>query len=48
MKRLKVLLLSLLLLPINVMAYSDYIIPGGETLGIEINSEGIMVLDFTK
>lgn len=46
MKRLKVLLLSLLLLPINVMAYSDYIIPGGETLGIEINSEGIMVIGF--
>lgn len=45
MKRLKVLLLSLLL-PINVMAYSDYIIPGGETLGIEINSEGIMVIGF--
>ena len=46
MKRLKVLLLSLLILPINVMAYSDYIIPGGETLGIEINSEGIMVIGF--
>ena len=30
----------------NVLAYSDYIIPGGETLGIEINSEGIMVIGF--
>ena len=46
MKRLKILLLSLLFLPINVMAYSYYIIPGGETLGIEINSEGIMVIGF--
>ena len=46
MKKFKILLLSLLLLPINVMAYSDYIIPGGETLGIEINSEGIMVIGF--
>ena len=46
MKRLKILLLSLLLLPMNVMAYSDYIIPGGETLGIEINSDGIMVIGF--
>ena len=46
MKRLKVLLLSLLLIPMNVVAYSDYIIPGGETLGIEINSDGIMVIGF--
>ena len=46
MKRLKVLLLSLLLIPMNVLAYSDYIIPGGETLGIEINSDGIMVIGF--
>lgn len=46
MKRLKILLLSLLLLPMNVMAYSDFIIPGGETLGIEINSDGIMVIGF--
>ena len=46
MKRLKVLLLSLLLLPMNVLAYSEYIIPGGETLGIEINSDGIMVIGF--
>lgn len=30
----------------NVLAYSDYIIPGGETLGIEINSDGIMVIGF--
>ena len=46
MKRLKILLLSLLLIPMNVLAYSDYIIPGGETLGIEINSDGVMVIGF--
>lgn len=46
MKKLKVLLISLVLLPINVFAYSDYIIPGGDTLGIEINSDGIMVIGF--
>ena len=46
MKRLKILLLSLLLIPMNVLAYSDYIIPGWETLGIEINSDGIMVIGF--
>ena len=46
MKKLKILLFSLLLLPLNVLAYSNYIIPGGETLGIEINSDGIMVIGF--
>ena len=46
MKKIKMLLLSLLILPINVLAYSDYIIPGGETLGIEIKSDGIMVIGF--
>ena len=34
------------MLPLNVLAYSNYIIPGGETLGIEINSDGIMVIGF--
>lgn len=46
MKKLKIVLLILLLFPMNVLAYSDYIIPGGETLGIEINSDGIMVIGF--
>ena len=47
MKKLKIFIISLLLLvPINVFAYSDFIIPGGETLGIEINSKGIMVIGF--
>ncbi|MEG0909123.1 MAG: SpoIVB peptidase S55 domain-containing protein [Bacilli bacterium] len=32
--------------PLNALAYSNYIIPGGETLGIEINSKGIMVIGF--
>ena len=45
MKKIKILLISLLL-PINVFAYSNYIVPGGETLGIEINSDGVMVIGF--
>lgn len=32
--------------PFEVLAYSKYIIPGGNTLGIEINSDGIMVIGF--
>lgn len=46
MKKLKLLLISWLLLPINVFAYSKYIIPGGDTLGIEINSKGVLIVGF--
>ncbi len=47
MKKLKLFFISLLLfLPTSALAYSEYIIPGGETLGIEINSDGIMVIGF--
>ncbi len=44
----KILLLFLLIIPINVFAYSKYVIPGGETIGIEVNSKGILVVDFYK
>ena len=46
MKKIKILLISWLLLPINCLAYSNYIIPGGETLGIEVNSDGVLVIGF--
>lgn len=46
MKKIKLLLIGWLLLPINILAYSNYIIPGGETLGIEVNSNGVMVIGF--
>lgn len=45
MKKLMTLFV-LLVFPLNVLAYSNYIIPGGETLGIEVNSNGIMVIGF--
>lgn len=38
----------LLMLPINIFAYSDKIIPGGENVGIEVNSSGILVVGFYK
>ena len=44
MKKIKLLLIALFLVPFNVMAYSDYIIPGGDTIGIEINSKGNITL----
>ena len=43
-KSFTMLLLSLFIIPINVFAYSDYLIPGGETIGIQINSKGILVV----
>ncbi len=48
MKRLYVLLISLFILPISTMAYSNYIIPGGDTLGISIKSNGVLVTGFYK
>ena len=37
-------LLTLFIIPINVLAYSDYIIPGGENVGIEVNASGVIVV----
>lgn len=45
----KVLLfLSILFLPFTVFAYSDYVIPGGHTLGIEVDTNGILIIGFYK
>ena len=38
------LLLINLLLPFNVFAYSDYILAGGQNIGIELNSNGILIV----
>lgn len=51
MKKIKLLILMLymtLILPVNTFAYSDYIIPGGQSVGIEIETEGILVVGFYK
>ena len=45
MKKIK-LLLILLLFPLNVFAYSDRIVVGGETIGIEVHSSGVYVVGF--
>lgn len=36
------------MLPINIFAYSDKIIPGGNTLGIEVKNDGVIVIGFYK
>lgn len=33
-------------MPLNVFAYSDYIYRGGNTLGIEVNCDGVLVVGF--
>ncbi len=38
------LLLSFFIIPINVLAYSDQIIVGGENIGITLNSTGILIV----
>lgn len=41
-----IFLLTILFMPINVLAYSDYIYRGGNTIGIEVNTDGILVVGF--
>ena len=45
-KRLLILFCTLIILPINTLAYSKYLVPGGENLGINIKSQGILVVGF--
>lgn len=43
-KSLTLLLLSLFIIPFPCFAYSEYLIPGGENIGIEVDSKGIMIV----
>jgi stage IV sporulation protein B len=38
------LLLALFIIPIQVFAYSDYVIAGGQNIGIELDSAGIIIV----
>lgn len=49
MQKFKQILISFLLtisiiIPINVFAYSEYIYAGGENIGIQINSKGVLIV----
>lgn len=50
MAKMSKLLISLimLLIPLNVFGYSPYVIPGGTNVGIEINSNGVIIIGFYK
>lgn len=45
---LKLLLLLSIMLPFNVFAYSDYIIAGGQNIGIQLNSNGVLIVGTYK
>ena len=44
----KIILFLLFIIPFNVFAYSDYVFVGGNNIGIEVNSKGIIVVGFYK
>lgn len=46
MKKMFVFLYAVLFMPLEILAYSKFVIPGGETLGIELKSNGVMVIGF--
>ena len=48
MKKKVLTILLILIFPLNVLAYSNYIIPGGNNIGIEVYNEGIIVIGFYK
>ena len=41
-------ILTLFIMPFSALAYSDYIVVGGENIGIELNSKGVMVVGLYK
>ncbi len=43
-KKTMIIILTSFIMPISILAYSDYIIVGGENVGIEIKSKGVMVV----
>ena len=46
-KRLILLLILLVtIIPIPTLAYSDYLIASGKTIGIEVNSNGVLIVGF--
>ena len=48
MKKFIYTLIISLFLPLNIFAYSLNIIPGGESIGIKINTDGLLINGFYK
>ena len=48
LKTLLLLLLVNIMIPLEVLAYSDYILAGGQNIGIELNSNGVLIVGTYK
>ena len=48
MKKMIFTFFIILFLPLNIFAYSKSVIPGGESIGIRINSDGLIVVGYYK
>ena len=50
MRKRLIILLSIIsiILPFNVIAYSNYLIVGGENIGIDVKNEGILIIGFYR
>jgi len=48
MKKMIFTIFIILFFPVYVFAYSKYVIPGGQSIGININSNGILVVGYYK
>ena len=46
LQKFAILLLAIFSMPLSIFAYSDFIIPGGQNIGIELHSDGILVVGF--
>lgn len=44
----KILLFMVILIPFNIFAYSEKVILGGENVGVEVNTKGVIVVGFYK
>ena len=47
-KLLYFLISFIFIIPFDVLAYSNYLIPGGENIGIKVECDGVMVVGFYK
>ena len=48
-RKLLIILISFIfIIPTRTLAYSKYLIPGGESIGITINTPGVIVVGFYK
>lgn len=43
---LKLITIVFFIIPISTLAYSQYVIPGGQTIGIEVNSKSVLIVGF--